>query len=246
MAAGKPFRREVAMERQTVGELMASVQREGWAKIGWIAISVVYFACIGISGIFSWTLFERLLPPGFKAFAPLILLVNELSAIALPILAKYGTAPGAQRIWVRFVYFVDLAVIALNSFLFVYTQLGYELPRWLELYALFSYGFIAFMMLAYSVTVSLDPANRLQDVVHQARAAAVEALAQRLVAAASAVDVDRVIDLAAQELARRVAESVVGGIRLEASNGALVANGVEASTAVPKRKRGRENGGEEG
>jgi hypothetical protein len=101
------------------------------------------------------------------------------------------------------------------------------------------------MMLAYSVTVSLDPASRLQDVVHQARAAAVEALAQRLVAAASSVDVDRVIDLAAQELARRVAESVVGGIRLEASNGAL-ANGVEASTAVPKRKRGRENGGEEG
>jgi len=236
------------MERQTVGELMASVQREGWAKIGWMAINVVYFACIGISGIFSWTLFERLLPPGFKAFAPLILLVNELSAVALPLLAKYGTAPGAQRIWVRFVYFVDLAVIALNSFLFVYTQLGYELPQWLELYALFSYGFIAFMMLAYSVTVSLDPANRLQDVVHQARAAAVEALAQRLVAAASSVDVDKVIDLAAQELARRVAESVVGGIRLEASNGALVANGangLEASTAVPKRRRGRENGGEE-
>lgn len=51
--AGKPFRREVAMERQTVGELMASVQREGWAKIGWIAINVVYFACLGISGIFS-------------------------------------------------------------------------------------------------------------------------------------------------------------------------------------------------
>jgi hypothetical protein len=196
------------MERETMGDVMASLNRSGWVTLGKLLLGAIYIVGIVYTGLHNWSLFQRTFPPELRTLAWVTLIVTEGGALALPIVAHYMAAPGFQRLWAWILYAGDFLFIAANTILDGALNRGAEIPEWLGVYAYFVPAVPVAILAGIAVYWAADPGHRLRDVLEQARVASIEALARRIQHAAMGEDVNDVIDQTARALAHRVAEQI--------------------------------------
>lgn len=196
------------MERQTMGDIMASLDRSGWATLGKLILGVIYLAGVAYTGLHNWSLFSRTFPQDLQMLAWITLLVTEGAAIALPVVAHYMAAPGFQRLWAWILYALDFAFIAGNTILDGALNRGAELSEWMVTYSYFVPAVPIIILAGIAIYWAADPSHRLRDVIQEARAASIEALASRIRQAAMEDHVNDIIDHSARALALRVAEQV--------------------------------------
>ena len=105
------------MERETMGDVMASLNRSGWVTLGKLLLGAIYIVGIVYTGLHNWSLFRRTFPPELHTLAWVTLIVTEGAALALPVVAHYMAAPGFQRLWAWILYAADFLFISANTVL---------------------------------------------------------------------------------------------------------------------------------
>lgn len=210
------------MERQTMGDIMAALDRSGWATLGKLILGVIYLAGVAYTGLHNWSLFKRTFPDSLETLVWITLVVTEGAAIALPIVAHYMAAPGFQRLWAWILYALDFAFIAGNTVLDGTLNRGAELSEWMVTYSYFVPAVPVVLLAGIAIYWAADPSHRLRDVLEQARVASIETLANRIRHAATEEGVNDIIEDSARALARRVAEQVAWAERGWVRNGDAV------------------------
>jgi len=193
---------------ETMGDVMSGMQRRAWSTLGRAALMVIYLAGVAYTAIHNYSLFSRIVPPEWASLVWVVLLVTEGAAIALPLLAHYASAPGFQQLWAWLLYAIDFLFVAANTILDAAMVRGGPLPEWLAVYGMLFPAIPVAILAGIAVWWASDPGERLRHVIEQTRTAAIEAMAMRIQRAALSDEVNEIVDSAARELARRVAEQV--------------------------------------
>lgn len=217
---------------QSVGDIMQEAKLATMKRLVMLAGIVVYIAGVVYAEVHGFSLLSGGVQSDFLVWAYLGMVALGVSALALPLALHVWTFDATQRIAAFAFYFVDIALLAVNSFVDFETNTGQTLASWAQVYA--DYVLPATPVLCavgWGLLFLLDPSQRLLQIQQTLKAAMQEALAAQIVEAAKGGDVTDEVKAAARVAVSKTSRDLFGiaptmatnqsateGVKLEAGN----------------------------
>lgn len=151
-------------ELPTMGELIDSSRRQGFATVTNIALLLFLLVGVIYTGIHNYNLFARTMKPGQEVFALIPVVLLEGSVLLLTAGGFFAFTGGAQKLVAMLASWGFLVVIGINTVLDSQMAAGQAIPEWLQTYQTFVlYGTPVAMLAVLKAVLDLSPAKRKLD-----------------------------------------------------------------------------------
>ncbi len=192
----------------TVGDFMKRSKTDYMKSAALLGSVVVYIAMLLWTGLHNYNLLAAGAPEGLRFWGFIGFIALEVNAIALPLALHSWTHATAHRNTALLLYGLDLALLFFNTVLDYSMVAGTGLldrATWMQAYRDFILPATPiFAGIVWPILWMLDPAHKQRQTLAELQASTQEALAQRIVEAASGLEVETMVEEAARQLVLQI------------------------------------------
>jgi len=198
---------------RSVGDVMSKSKMAAAKGLAIMLGVVVYAAMLAYTGVHNYSLMTLGVRQDMLIWALLGVFTLEISGIAFPLALHFWTFATLQKWVTLLLYGLDLLLLVLNTVLDYSLTAGTataHLP-WLQQYFAFVVPATPVISgVSWTLIFLLDPAHKQRALAEELAASTREALAQKIVEAARATDVNDVVAAAAQQMTHEIVRNALG------------------------------------
>ncbi len=197
---------------ESVGDFLKTAKSRAISSFLQFLGIIVYLGMLLWTGIHNYNLLTNGVPDGMLLWALIGVVALEANAIALPLALHHWTFAAEHRLAAFLFYILDLALLFLNVALDYGLVAGSQAaPEWLALYHQWVVPATPIVAgITWGVLWALDPHAKQRVITEELRASTQETLARRMADAAKSVDIENMVQQAAQALVRDVVSQSLG------------------------------------